>query len=59
MYHADKENNYIPNFSHAGYRGGGVPLPEVSIKKTIQPISGDNTQHIQKALDEMAALPLD
>jgi len=59
MYHADKENNYIPNFSHAGYKGGGVPLPEVSIKKTIQPISGDNTQHIQKALDEMAALPLD
>lgn len=59
MYHADKENNYIPNFSHAGYRGGGVPLPEVSIKKTIQPVSGDNTQHIQKALDEIAALPLD
>ena len=59
IYHADKENNYIPNFSHAGYRGGGVPLPEVSIKKIIQPISGDNTQHIQKALDEMATLPLD
>ena len=59
IYHADKENNYIPNFSNAGYRGGGVPLPEVSIKKIIQPISGDNTQHIQKALDEMATLPLD
>jgi hypothetical protein len=22
MYHADQENNYIPDFSHAGYRGG-------------------------------------
>ena len=34
----DAEENRIPDFSHAGYRGGGVELPEIPVKKTISPI---------------------
>lgn len=48
----------IPDFSVAGYQGGGVPLPNVAVKKTISPISGDNTAHIQSAIDQVSNLPL-
>jgi hypothetical protein len=58
-YVADAENNYIPDFSYAGYKNGEVPIPEVSVVKTIAPIAGDNTAHIQAALDEIAAMPMD
>lgn len=43
----------IPDFSHAGYKGGGVGLPELVVVKTIEPISGDNTAHIQTAINEV------
>jgi len=49
----------IPDFSRAGYRGGGVPLPTVPVKMSISPISGDNTAHIQNAIDAVSAMPLD
>lgn len=54
-YQADVENNYISDFSHAGYRNGEAELPEVPTVRTIQPVDGDDTQHIQAALDEVAA----
>jgi len=57
-YPADAEGNRIPDFSHAGYKGGGVPLPDVPVVKTIAPVSGDNTAHIQAALNEVGQLPL-
>lgn len=49
----------IPDFSRAGYRGGSVPIPEVPTLLMIQPISGDNTTHIQNAIDSISALPPD
>jgi len=57
QYAADAEGNRIPDFSHAGYRGGGVPLPDVPVVKTISPIPGDNTPRLQAALDEVGKLP--
>ncbi len=59
VYRADEEGNRIPDFSHAGYKGGGVPLPEIPVVKTISPIAGDNTAHIQNALFEVGLLPQD
>ncbi len=58
-YVADAENNYIPDFSYAGYKNGEAPIPEVPVVKTISAIEGDNTAHIQAALDEIGALPMD
>jgi hypothetical protein len=50
----------IMDFSHAGYRGGGVALPEVAVKRTVKPSGGeDDTKIIQRALDEVAKLPAD
>lgn len=58
-YTPDADGFVIPNFSHAGYKGGGIDIPFVPVMKTISPISGDNTAHIQAAIDEVGALPKD
>ncbi|RMG69192.1 MAG: T9SS C-terminal target domain-containing protein [Bacteroidetes bacterium] len=58
-YERDAEGNMIPDFSHAGYRGGGVDLPQVPTVLTIGPVAGDNTAHIQAAIDQVGAMPLD
>jgi hypothetical protein len=57
-YTPDDMGYSIPDFSAAGYRGGGVVLPDVPVVKTISAIAGDNTAHIQAALDEVGNLPL-
>ena len=56
-YNRDNDGFILPDFSHAGYKGGGVDLPEVSTVRTISPISGDNTKHIQDAIDYVGSLP--
>ena len=39
-YVADEKNNYLPDFSHAGYKNGEQQIPEVAVKKTIGPVAG-------------------
>lgn len=51
--------NTIPDFSHSGYKGGGVSLPFVAIKETVWPILEDNSDNIQAAIDKVSALPQD
>jgi len=58
-YSQDEEHNYIVDFSYAGYKNGNEAIPNIPVVKTIQAISGDNTEHIQDAIDEVAALPAD
>ncbi|MEM1326712.1 MAG: T9SS type A sorting domain-containing protein [Bacteroidota bacterium] len=58
-YVTDQNHNYIPDYSYAGYRYGEEALPFVPTVKTIQPIAGDNTAHIQAALDEVAQMTAD
>lgn len=53
VYVPDSNGNRIPDFSFAGYRNGETPLPEVPAVLTIRPVSGDNTAHIQAALNEV------
>lgn len=57
-YFSDADGFKIPDFSHAGYKGGGIELPNVETVKTISAVSGDNTLQIQKALDSIGSLPL-
>ncbi len=59
VYHSDQDGNRIPDFSHAGYKGGGVALPEVEHVLEITPVSGDNTAHIQAAIDEVSGMTPD
>jgi len=52
-------DNIIPDYSHAGYRGGGVALPEVPTVITLSPSGGDDTPLIQAAIDEVEAMSPD
>jgi hypothetical protein len=59
VYKTTDAGDRIMDFSYAGYRSGGVRLPEVPVRKTVEP-SGedDDAAWIQAALDAVAALPL-
>jgi hypothetical protein len=59
VYVADSLGNKIPDFSNAGYHGGGVPIPHVQIKAIIWPVAGDNSDRLQKLIDSVSALPSD
>lgn len=48
----------IMDFSHAGYMGGGVSLPSVPVKITVKPLSGDNTDNIQQAIDDVSKMEM-
>jgi hypothetical protein len=50
--------NIIPDFSFAGYKYGGVEIPEVPVVITLSPLAGDNFQQIQDAIDAVAAMPV-
>ncbi|MDX1938902.1 MAG: hypothetical protein SFU99_00030 [Saprospiraceae bacterium] len=58
-YVPDSLGNTIPDFSNAGYKGGGVPIPYVPVKATVYPVLGDNAGSIQAAIDRVSALPPD
>jgi hypothetical protein len=59
VYVADAQGNVIPDFSNCGYGGGGVELPIVPVKETVEAPSGDAGAAIQAAIDKVSALPLD
>jgi hypothetical protein len=59
VYQKTSAGDRIMDFSHAGYMGGGVALPTVTVKRTVQPSGGDDTATIQAAIDAVAALPLE
>lgn len=58
-YLTDARGNRIPDFSHAGYGGGGVPLPSVPVRLTVAPAEGDDTARVQAAIDWVSRLPLE
>mgnify|MGYP000775054858 FL=1 len=63
-YKKDNDGFVIPDFSQAGY-GNGKDIPVVSLPErtiTLRPLEdkeADNTQHIQKAIDEVGKYALD
>lgn len=59
VYVSDDRGNVVPDFSYAGYMGGGVKLPEVPVKVTVNPIEGDDSMRIQSAIDRVSMMPLD
>ncbi len=60
VYRADARGNTLPDFSRAGYGGGGVRLPEVPTVERIAPRpEGDDGARIQAALDAVARRPAD
>jgi hypothetical protein len=59
IYEPDADGNRVPDFSHAGFGGGGEAIPTVPIRVFVPAMPGDSTARIQRALDYVAALRLD
>ncbi len=59
VYGLDEKGNRVPDFSTCGYAGGGQQIPEVEVRVVVAPVPGDETARIQKALDDVGALPAD
>lgn len=57
-YKTTTQGDRIMDFSHAGYKGGGVALPIVPAKIKIKPSGGEDTKAIQEAIDQVAKMPL-
>lgn len=50
----------LPDFSHCGYGGGGVPIPRLPLREELAPAEhGDDTARIQAALDRVSAIEPD
>ncbi len=60
-YQANPLGNTVPNFSRAGYGGGGVALPVLPVVRTLGPSGNeaDDGVRIQAAMNAVAALPAD
>jgi len=59
VYKTTPAGDRIMDFSYAGYMGGGVALPDVPVKETVQPSgSADDTAAIQAAIDRVSMMPL-
>src|ERR1700689_4192953 len=51
VYGEDTEHSHIPDFSTAGYEGGGVALPDVPVKMRVEAAGDqDATGRIQNAI---------
>jgi hypothetical protein len=59
VYATDQHGNRIPDFSHAGYGGGGEAIPDLPVKAEVEPGDGDDGARIQAAIDRVSQLPLD
>jgi hypothetical protein len=58
-YVADAAGNRLPDFSAAGYGGGGVALPVVPARVSVSSAAGDATARVQAAIDFVASLAPD
>ena len=56
-YNVDENGTRICDFSYAGYKGGGVPIPDVPTAIALSPQEGDDTKRIQAAVDKVGSLP--
>jgi hypothetical protein len=59
VYAPDGKGDVIPDYSHAGYKGGGVKLPDAPVRMTLKPGGGNDAGRIQAAIDKVSALSPD
>jgi hypothetical protein len=59
-YQSDASGNHIMDYSYAGYKGGGVKLPDLPAPNApFAPTGADDTAAIQAAIDVVSALTPD
>jgi hypothetical protein len=58
-YLIDERGDRVPDFSGAGFGGGGVALPVVAARVRVSPAPGDDGPRLQAAIDFVAGLAPD
>lgn len=58
VYTYEANGDTLPDYSRAGYGGGGVAMPDAAVVTTLSAPSGDATTLIQNAINNLAAQPL-
>ncbi|MBE2214961.1 MAG: pectate lyase [Opitutaceae bacterium] len=58
-YASSANGDRVPDYSHAGYGGGGVPIPRVQARVRVDPAEGDDGARIQAAIDFVSGLSAD
>jgi hypothetical protein len=58
-YTSDRDGTRVVDFSHAGYGGGGVAIPDVPARITVTPDGRRDRARIQAAIDLVSAMPID
>ncbi|HKX83999.1 MAG TPA: hypothetical protein VJL58_07265 [Pyrinomonadaceae bacterium] len=58
IYTPDTLGNTIPDFSNCGYMGGGVRLPDVTVRAELAAGESDARERIQAAIDKISKMPL-
>src|SRR5215467_10147532 len=59
LYQALPKGDTIMDFSTAGYRSGGVALPNVPVAASVDPSGAGDSDAIQAAIDAVSALDPD
>ena len=52
-------DNVVIDYSHCGFREGGVAIPDIPVKITLYPQFGDDQERIQAAIDYVSGLEPD
>jgi hypothetical protein len=55
VYEIGPRGDRMPDYSHAGYLGGGIEPPLLPAQVVVSPIDGDDTGEIQRAIDHVAS----
>jgi hypothetical protein len=59
LYARDSLGNRVPDFGDCGYEAGREAIPEAPVRVTLSPGDGDDRAMIQKAVDQVGAMPAD
>lgn len=56
---SNERGDTLSDFSYCGYLNNQTPIPQIQTRYELKPTGGDDTELIQRALDELASAPLD
>lgn len=57
VYETSDRGDRMPDYSHAGFLGGGLEPPVVPALVVVSPIDGDDAVEIQRAIDHVSRQP--
>jgi hypothetical protein len=59
VYISDEDGGIVPDFSYAGYMGGGVRLPKLPVVAKVTASGENDAAKIQAVIDKVSAMPPD